>query len=148
MASKTATSSTRSRGRRPAKREAARRPARVDSGPPKTMTLKGRLMHCETVIGDRRERFAIDIVSKSGARRRVMFDSPKRMRFCHSLMRQSISVRAYREDGMWELDSENYLSPHTAPIQCGIAPRKRIRRAAPQPPCPRYNLPVALAPPR
>lgn len=69
-------------------------------------TLRGCLARVEMITCDheRRWRFAIEVVSPKGLRRRVLLDDDELAQHCLRLLDQKIAVRAYREDGVWELD--------------------------------------------
>ena len=99
-----------------------------------TRTLRGRLATISKIMWphESRQRQAIDVVSRNGRRRRVLFDDDRlAMRCCLEWRGQWVAVRAYREDGRWELDTDTVLSAYgTAAITREIKAQSRRRRTA------------------
>lgn len=94
-------------------------------------TLRGRLATVSTIMWphESRERYAIDVVSRNGRRRRVLLDDDHLAMRCRRWQGQWVAVRAYREDGKWELDTDTVLGGYgTAAIRREIKaqPRRRL----------------------
>lgn len=74
----------------------------------KARMLRGRLTGIERIACDRerRWRWVIAVVSPKGLRRRVLLDNDRLAELCQRLLDHRVAVRAYREDGVWELDGD------------------------------------------
>lgn len=93
-------------------------------------TLRGRLgavvqVNCHH---EGRQRYAVDVVSEAGRCRRVLFDLDGIAMLCQRWRNERVTVRAYREDGKWDLDECMALTVDGhSPIARVTAARTRLQ---------------------